>query len=278
MQLWPFVVVTVGYLLLRLLTPGGFYNETVPCHTAECFFTGSLEYANRLLVRPEAFLATIWTKRLRFFVVSVGGLGLMLLLLRPWLWHSRRAIMFAAGWLVGAVFYFLYALWPYITDRFLYIPDMGPALFAGAVAAQVIAAWPKTRIVGRAVGSVVAAVVVVWVVAGVWMLWGRGEAWTQAGREAASIVDQVYSLAPNPTPGSALVLSDVPDSLSPPIPPSNTGPYIFRNGIEAALRLRYGRGDFDILNAPPPYTFDPGRQVVRISVKDSRATRLNASK
>lgn len=261
----PFAAVIAAYLLIRVLA-GGIYNETVPCRTPECLLMGVLEYTNRLFVRPDIFLESIWLKRLRFAALSLAIVGALMVMLRPWTWRNWRTVLFSGLWLLGTLFYSWVALWPYIADRFLYVPDMGLALLVGAISAEALRAWPKASSIWRAAAVFVAIVVGLWVLAGITMLWQRGDLWTRAGRQATSILDQIQALVPNPAPGSALVIGNIPDSYVPQIPPGNTGPYLFRNGIAFALRMRYDRDDFSILEDAPGLVTAPGTQVVRVVI------------
>lgn len=249
----PFVALTIGYVLFRLvLVPTGFFNETVPCHTIRCIAIGGLEYINRLFVRTEHLMGLIWDHRPMFAIAILLSVALLILLLRPWKWRNWRAIGFAGGWLVGSVLYYILALWPYVADRFLYIPDMGLALLIGTASAEVMNQWNwpganPTSTPWRASAVSVAAIAVLWVGAGIPMLWSRGELWDKAGKQAEAVIERTYALVPNPPPNATFLISNVPDSYSPAIPPGNTGPYLFRNGLDSALRMRYNRSDISMV-------------------------------
>lgn len=243
----PFAALTAGYFAFRLLAaPGGFYNETTPCRSGACIVTGVLAYVTRLFARPEGAIASLGPS-IGFAALSTRLIIFAALLLLPWPWRRWRAIAFATGWVAGSILYFVLALWGYIADRFLYIPDMGLALLIGGVGAEARDRWPAGSRVAR-VGTVcVAAVLFIWLGTGAEMLRRRGQLWDRAGREASAIVESTYRLVPEPPGNAMFIFSDVPDSYSPSIPPGNTGPYLFRNGLDAALRIRYGRADIQAL-------------------------------
>lgn len=282
LSLLPAAIITMGYLVLRFAT--GVYNETVPCRTQDCLFQGMLHYTDRLLIRPEVLIAGDWVRHYKYgFLAILLALGLFLLL-RPWGWIARfntpepsgeygkteqdgwKPIAFALAWLAISISYFVYALWGYVSDRFLYVPDMGLALLFGGLTSQVINHWSITPVFWRRTTMVVGGLTGLWLMTGVVMLWHRGEMWAAAGDEAHMIVERVHALAPNPDPGSYILLYDTPDSLSPAIPPGNTGPYVFRNGIESAVGLTYEQRNFTVMRGRPDTILPVGAQVVRISV------------
>ncbi len=146
---------------------------------------------------------------------------------------------------MGSVLYYILALWEYISDRFLYIPDMGLGLLAGIAAAEIInrrasSASAQSRNIADAV---VAGLFALWLAAGVIMLLDRGALWTKSGEEARSLVEQVHTLVPEVPANPVFIVRNLPDSYYQQIPPGNTGPYLFRNGFDYALRFRYGRDD-----------------------------------
>lgn len=243
---------TVGFLYgaVRVIFGGQtFFNELEPCRSPDCLLVASVEYLNRLIVRPEAGLALIWTHR----VYTALGLGLVILtlalLLRVWRWKNRRVLLFTLGWIGLSCLFFILSLWPYVADRFLYIPDMGVALLIGAAAHEIGEAWPSEGRLGRAVALFAALVGILWVLSGAAMLYARGILWEQAGRQARMILENTVQLIPDPPRNTTFVFEDVPDSYSPAIPPGNTGPYLFRNGLGSALRLRYGRQDLFVVQS-----------------------------
>ena len=246
-RLIPLALLTAAYIGLRLAVGGGFANEGVPCRSPHCLAVAVLEYLNRLFVRPEAVLALAWRHRVVLALVTALVLVALLVLLRPWRWHDWRAIGFGAGWLIGTTLFSILALYPYVADRFLYIPDMGLALLIGALANEGFRAW-RTAPAGARVGlALVALVMSAWILSGAVALAGRGRLWREAGAVARSIVESTVAALPSPPPRATLVFQKIPDSHPPGIPPANTGPYLFRNGLGAALRIRYGRNDLVVL-------------------------------
>lgn len=170
----------------------------------------------------------------------------MIVWLKPWRWREARALVFAAGWMGLASFFFVWALWPYVADRFWYIPDLGLALLVGVVASHTIDEYARGRWTRIAVTGA-ALVFGVWLAIGIFMLIQRGALWTRAGAEAQMIVQRVQELVPNPPPHTTFVMDQLPDSYYVTFAPGNTGPYLFRNGIREALRLHYNRADVRVV-------------------------------
>jgi hypothetical protein len=246
LRLLPFAGVIGIYVLLRLLIGSGtFLNEQTPCHTPICLVNGMGEYVNRFFVRPDVLLSLVWSFRPLFAAGFLLLFVLAAILLKVWRWRELRALVFGAGWMVAGSFFFVWALWPYVADRFWYVPDMGLAIVVGAVAAHAARAFstnPRSRIwVGAA-----AVGFLLWLLIGVGMLVQRGQLWTRSGEEAQMIVTQVTTLVPDPPRDPTFIFDHVPDSYYETFAPGNTGPYLFRNGIREALRLHYGRADIRI--------------------------------
>jgi len=150
------------------------------------------------------------------------------------------------------VLYFILALWEYISDRFLYVPDMGLGLLVAVAGAEFInrrSSGASTRF--SKIADAVVGAFAVWLAAGAIMLLDRGALWTASGEEARSLVEQVHTLVPEPPANPVFVARNLPDSYYLPIPPGNIGPYLFRHGFDDALRFRYGRDDI--------YAFPEGR-------------------
>jgi hypothetical protein len=242
----PLSLLTVGYVVLRYAGSDVYSEAGDRCDTVRCVVAGFAEYLNRLFVRPEAAVERIWTHRIAFAGATSLILIVLASLLRPWTWRHWPRLMFAFGWLAGSVVYFLLALWPYVSDRFLYIPDMGLALCIGTVTAEVVEQWATISRRERIAAGAVAAAFVAWLLTGAAMIHGRAERWAQAAVVAQRIVDRIYDLQPAIPAGSTLCVAGVPDSLLPEIAPGNTGPYVFRNGFPSAVYHRYGRRDFAI--------------------------------
>jgi hypothetical protein len=155
LRLAPFILVAVAYIGTRLLAGSIFSELTDPCRSPKCLVVAAAEYFNRFYVRPDAFLRDIWVLAHRITFVAVGVvLGLMLLVaLRPWAWARLRPAAFAVGWLVVSSLFFILTLWPYIPDRFLYIPDMGLAMLIGAGLAELPKGWRVGTAVAKLASS-----------------------------------------------------------------------------------------------------------------------------
>lgn len=240
----PYGVLVVLYVLSRwFATNGIFLNETTPCHTPICLVNGMGEYLNRLVVRTDLLLSLVWRYRIVFSTIIGAALGIFIWLAKPWRWSDRQMLLFATGWTALASFFFVLALWPYVADRFWYVPDMGLALVVGTVAAHVQRAFPLLSLSKRVVVLSAASLLSAWVIVGAVMLVQRGQLWQRAGDEALFIVTRVQQLVPNPPPNPTFVFDVIPDSYYESFPPGNTGPYLYRNGLRSALRFRYGRSD-----------------------------------
>ncbi|MBI3733167.1 MAG: hypothetical protein HY259_06875 [Chloroflexi bacterium] len=271
-RLTPVVALATGYVALRLISaPNGVYNYVAACHSASCIAVGALEYFNRLFVRPEPLLSLAWDYRPILAVLT--GLCLMLAawMLRLSSWRNRKAVVFAAGWIAGSALYFILALWPYIADRFLYASDMGLALLAGIAAAEVAGRWTAMPRAGRLQAAAVGVAALVWLGTGVVMLYERGLRWETAGREAEAIIASIVELLPDPPQDAVLIFSDVPDSSAPDIAPGNTGPYLFRNGLDAALHIRYERTDILIITDASQVPVDDSVMHFLLTIRDGKA-------
>ncbi|HXJ81430.1 MAG TPA: hypothetical protein VMS64_22465 [Candidatus Methylomirabilis sp.] len=247
-RLLPHVGLVAAYLALRLIAAGAhFAVEAEGCRRLRCIVVGGIEYLNRLFVRPDAAIEVIWTHRLICGAVTLGILILAVGMLAPWRWRHWEGVGFSLGWTAGSCLYFIIALWPYTSDRFLYIPDMGLALLIGSIWAETIDGW--TAASGRARLGIVGVGIglIAWLGVGAYMIRQRGFLWAEAGRLAERIVDETVALEPSLPEGATVCVSGIPDSYVPGIPPGNTGPYVFRNGFVSALRLRYGRQDITIV-------------------------------
>lgn len=246
-RLVPFAALIGVYVAMRWTIGGGtFLNEQQPCHAPLCLVNGMGEYFNRFFVRSEWLLGFVWSYRPLFAVVLMAGVVVLMVWLKPWRWHKARALAFAAGWMGLSSFFFVWALWPYVADRFWYVPDAGLALLVGVVASHALDEFTRGRWARVAVTSG-ALVLGMWVAVGVVMLVQRGKLWTRAGAEAQMIVQRVQELVPNPPLHTTFVMDQLPDSYYVTFAPGNTGPYLFRNGIREALRLRYNRADVRVV-------------------------------
>jgi len=253
-RLAPTAAALVGYFGLRV-SRGGFWSESDACHDPGCQALGLVEYVDRLFLRPgrliELLRAYTTPNRLvvgaALLVVLAGALAL----LRAWRWRDWRVVAFGAAWCLAFLAVFLYGLWPYISDRFFYYPEMGLALALAGAVQQALRGWTRTsatRPARLATGAVLAGYAV-WLALGVPTLWHRAGQWVEAGQTVSAIFDNTTRLEPNPRPGTVLVFADVPDTLLPDVPPGNTGPYLLRNGLTTGLRERYGRSDIDPIPA-----------------------------
>jgi len=254
------------------MLPGHIYSEVAnPCPDQSCVLAAIPQYLNRLFLRPDEFLAL--TRRIPWvFALLCLILGYLLLWLRPWDWSTVRPALFGVAWVVVGSLMFILTLWPYFDDRFMYVADMGFAILAGSVAAEVKRLWHGSTKDQRARLVAVATVFLFWFGSGIPMLVVRGQDWIAAGLQAEAIVDGVHGLLPDPPSGSVLAFMSVPRMASPGITPGEIGPYVFNNGLAAALRLSYGHGGFSVLIGEPPA--DEGGPVIVFDVKGSKVTLL----
>src|SRR5262249_36884203 len=150
--------------------------------------------------------------------------------------------IFAGSWLAIAVAYAVVSLWPYVSDRFLYVPDMALAVLVGWIAGEGYRAWPRTW-PGRLFGALALGALLGWIALGAYGLYHRGARWSAAGQDARHIIEHIHASVPAPPRNASFCLVGAVDSSWPVIPPGNTGPYLFRNGLAPALRMRFERTD-----------------------------------
>lgn len=243
LRLVPFAGLLVIYFLLRLLIGSGtLLNEQTPCHAPLCIVNGMGEYLNRFFIRTDLLLNLIWRWR-PFFAAAILLVGITAgIVFKPWRWREARALLFAVGWMTISSLFFVWALWPYVADRFWYVPDMGLAILIGVTSAHAMRV-ERTNSGTRAALTALAIAFIVWLGIGVVMLTQRGQLWTRSGEEARMIVQRVVALVPDPPRNPTFVFDGLSDSYYVTFAPGNTGPYLFRNGIREALRLHYGRAD-----------------------------------
>lgn len=243
----PHIALSAGYVAIRLAVAGQLPEEGATCLTPRCLVVALAEYVNRLLLRPEALLALAWTYRpilaTAAFVVVVG----FTLLLWSWGATEWRASIFPGGWTLLAVAYVIVSLWPYVSDRFLYVPDMGLALLAGWIAGEGGRSIRQASSLRRVAIGVALALLGAWIASGGYMIRERGDLWRAAGMEAERIIEEIHALAPTPPARASFCIVGAPDSYLRPVAPGNTGPYVFRNGLGSALRIRYGRRDLTVI-------------------------------
>jgi hypothetical protein len=83
-------------------------------------------------------------------------------------------------------------------------------------------------------------VLVAWIAVGAVSLADRGRRWVEAGETARVLAAELYALLPAPPSGSTVLVYDVPRMQHPTFVPGNTGPYVFINGFDWAMRLAHG--------------------------------------
>lgn len=240
------------YVAARLAA-GGFHAESigpgsvVTCHTPQCLIVATTEYANRLVVRFDPLVAQLWDhgKRIAAGVALVALL--LFLVLKPWTWRERASLVFSIGWIAISSAFFIAGLWPYVADRFFYIPVMGLGLF-GASAVQnirlVAPGWSDWRRPGTALLGFAGAA---WLALGAVTLVDRGGRWVDAGQQALAIIRSLSPYVQAAAPRTVLAVQNVPHISDRPIPPGNTGPYVFHNGLPQAVDLLLGRADLFVV-------------------------------
>jgi hypothetical protein len=250
----PYGVIAAVYVVARLVT-GHITSEVAGlCFTPSCLIVGSAEYVNRVLVRPDLVVQHLWTSRFTIAAGTVVVALVIVILAQPWRWPSRRPAILALAWTAGACGFFVVTLWPYVTDRFVYVPSLGLALLVAIVASEAMSVVRRASGSARTASGFACGLLVVWFALGLPMLWTRGQAWIAAGDRASSILNDIRRLVPAPAPGSVLVVSGVPQMMEPAIPPGNTGAYLFVIGFPEAVLQTYGRDDISIVEAPGPAT------------------------
>jgi hypothetical protein len=251
-RLAPITAVTVLYLAGRLAT--GIYSEVAnPCRTLPCIAAGATEYLNRLTVRGEAPLTVLWGHTA---AIALGVLVLLvvgLVVIAPWRWPDVRPLALGAWWAAAGSLLFVVALWPYVADRFVYVPVMGVGLLTGASVDGLFRSWPTAGPLRRLGFTAAGLAAVGWVGLGAWTLNDRGGRWVEAGDLARRLTAELNSQV-TPSPGLTVIVYEAPRFLKPIFPPGNTGPYVFLNGMEWAMRLVYGW---------PPDVYVPARPETR---------------
>lgn len=156
-------------------------------------------------------------------------------------------------------------------DRFLYVADMGLALMLGAISAEVLGTWPAAPPAARASIAVAALAIAAWLAVGPVSLAARGRLWVRAGDQARRILDETVRLVPEPPRRAVLVFTGPLESYVERIPPGNTGPYLFRHGLGAAIRMRYGRADLTALRLRAGRAIPTG--AIILTFEDGQLTR-----
>lgn len=267
-RLAPIMALTLLYVGARLAV-GGAYNYVQPCRSVSCQGIAAAEYMNRLAVRGDDLVALLWTYR-PLVALGVVALGLVFLVVAaPWRWPDVRPFLLGLAWAALGSALYMITLYPYVADRFVYVPAMGAALAVGAAVAGVLASWSRTANVRRYALAVVGVVVVAWLAAGPVTVADRGRRWVAAAESARILAADLYALLPAPASGTQVLVHDVPRMQPPLYPPGNTGPYMYMNGMEWAMRLRYGwPGDVAVPAHIPYYTVDPDRPLVEFQFVD----------
>jgi hypothetical protein len=262
-----------GYLGVRL-TGGAFWSSADACHDPGCDALGVVQYFDQLFLRPgrliELLRAYATPNRLVIGAATLGLLVAVAALLRVWRWRDWRVIAFGVAWCAMFAAVFIYGLWPDVSDRFFYYPEMGLALALAGVIQQALRTLDSGPRPAQAAAGVVLAGYVAWLALGVPTVWHRAGQWVAAGEKVSAIFDSTVRLEPHPASGTVLVFEDVPDTLLPDIPPGNTGPYLLRNGLSAGVRLRYGRTDIQAVPATGPVPAGAAR-VVCVDIVNSGA-------
>jgi hypothetical protein len=238
----PLVALVAIYIAFRIGIGGGIWSESAPCHSPSCVAAGVANYAARLVLRPDRAYGLYEQHKL--ILTALGSVAVVVVgVVIAMRWRYRRIIAFGAGWTTLTVVFFVWALWPYASDRFMYYPDMGIALALGGFTQEAIQMLVGGNRLARFAVPAAALVLALWVGAGIHMLEVRAGGWIRAGQQAQLIVNNVYAQIPNAPPDTLIEIDGVPDSSLPMFPPGNTGPYLFRNGLQGALRLKFGRED-----------------------------------
>jgi hypothetical protein len=160
-------------------------------------------------------------------------------------------------------------LWAYVADRFVYVPAMGAALAIGAGVGGVLAVWSRTPAWRRSALAMAGLLLVAWVGAGAVTLADRGRRWVESAETARTLAADLYALVPAPASGTQVLVYGVPRMQQPTFPPGNTGPYVYMNGMEWAMRVAYGwRGDVALPRDPVGYQTPPGSVVLEFEVVD----------
>jgi hypothetical protein len=275
LRLAPTAAAVVAFLAVRL-NGGAFWSNPDACHDPECDALGVVQYFDQLFLRPgrliELLRAYGTPNRLVVGAVTLGLFVVVAALLRAWRWRDWRVIAFGAAWCVMFAAVFIYGLWPDMSDRFLYYPEMGLALALAGVIQQALRTLESGPRPAQVATGAVLAGYLIWLALGIPTVWHRAGQWVAAGQTVSGIFDSAVRVQPRPAPGTVLVFEDVPDTLLPDIPPGNTGPYLLRNGLSTGMRLRYGRTDVQVIAATSPVPAGAAT-VVCLDIEDTEVVR-----
>jgi hypothetical protein len=144
-------------------------------------------------------------------------------------------------------------------DRYYNYPSAAAGLLAAASLSWLLQGVRDSRsqrlLTVATVGCV--AVTGVYVLANATLVARAERDWHRAGVIAATIVEETVRSVPSPHPGDRLCFVGLPDNYR--------GKFVFRNGIQQALYLRYGRADFGAVALPTAGNVDACSTVVDVS-------------
>lgn len=273
----PLVALVAFYVATRIAS-GGFHAEAIGagavavCNTPTCLAGAAVEYANRLAVRGDPLVAQLWVHRRLIFAVLVAAFAAIALAIQPWRWRPLRPLIFALAWIVLATAFFILPLWPYVADRFVYVPDIGVGLLAAAAVAGVTGAarsWSRSR---RSLATMLGVVGAVWLVVGGLTLVDRAGRWVDAGDQSTAILRNLEPYLRTAAPSSLVVVLGVPDESTRPIPPGNTGPYMFHNGFSSACAVAAQRSDLIVTTRL--VDVPAGKPVIYLQISGTQVTQL----
>jgi len=171
------------------------------------------------------------------------------------IWRGNRAVRYALVW----VWVTLLPVLPLSgnADRLAYLPSVGFALLVG-LAFQ----WIRNRSHRLAWVLVLVTFLICATLTQARLTW-----WVQAGAIARGILEDLKALYPDLPPGVELWFAEVPDNVN--------GAYVYRNGLESAVRLVYQERNLSvhIVSEPSRFPEPCSQKALCFSLKGGRLTR-----
>ena len=179
-----------------------------------------------LLVRTGNPLVTESSAEIR--IIALLSVAFVL-----WVYRSRPEVAFGTLWIPIT---FVPTVVGEVSDRSFYISSFGLAVALASILTQLVQ-HPR-RLMSVLVSAILAALILIYSVA----LISTNQAIRRAGDTAETILKQIVTLHPTPSPDERLIFVGLPDQVP-------EGPLVFLTGFRAALQVSYQS------KAPNPFKF-----------------------